>query len=167
MEKWIEGYEGRYSIDCRGNVYSHRPSGKKPIAIKNDKAGYCRVGLSKGGDLRNMLVHRIVASEFIGKSDLTVNHKDGDKKNNTLENLHFCSQAENNRHAFDTGLKKGRKGSSHHFAKLTEGDVKIIRMTYEGFGSGPLMTQRQMASIFNVSFQTISDVINKKLWSHV
>lgn len=166
-QKWIEGHEGKYSVDTFGRVYSHRHNGVKKLSSNVRKDGYEQVVVSVDNVRKTYSVHRLVASAFIGQNDdLTVNHKDGNKNNNRLENLEYCTQAENNRHAFDTGLKKGRKGSAHHFAKLNENDVILIRFLWENRHINKL-TQRQMATVYGVSYQTISDVIAKKVWPHV
>lgn len=123
--KSINGYEGIYVISNSGDVWSlSRPyinnKGKttkiKPIKKINSfldgKGNYKMVGLSKDGKRIKYLLHRLVAITFIekkhGKDE--VNHIDGNKQNNYIENLEWCSRIENIRHSIDTGLKKITKG---------------------------------------------------------
>jgi hypothetical protein len=104
--KQIEGYENYY-IDEMGKVFSKRRNKYlSPGFIK----GYEFVHLSVNKTLKNFLVHRLVAESFIDNpyNKPTVNHKDGNKRNNHVENLEWATQAENNKHAFDI---LGREGS--------------------------------------------------------
>lgn len=74
--------------------------------------GY-RVSLWKDGKAKDWLVARLVAMAFLGESDLTVNHIDGNRFNNNIENLEWCSLAENIKKGFETGLyKKNQKAIS-------------------------------------------------------
>lgn len=107
-ETWkpIKGYEGLYEVSNKGNVKTLRKNKimSQAVGVNN---GYCYVGLYKNGKGKNVLVHRIVAIAFIdnpmGKK--TVNHIDGNKRNNTVENLEWATHSENHKHAFMTGLK--------------------------------------------------------------
>jgi len=73
-----------------------------------DEYGYLNVALKHPTDGRKKVkVHRLVMSAFFGDdSDLVVNHKDGNRSNNNLENLEFCTHAQNSKHASLTGLQK-------------------------------------------------------------
>lgn len=110
----IKGYEGLYEVSTDGRVrtVSHITNGhvipSKELAVsvyKNQR--YARVRLYKGGKPKDYKVHRLVADAFIPNPDgkPQINHIDGDKGNNKVENLEWCTQAENNKHAFDTGLQ--------------------------------------------------------------
>ena len=113
--KKIKNYPN-YSITRDGQVYSHIT--KRFRKLQPDKNGYLNVVLyalgkrgSKRGVVRpklykNMKVHRLVAATFLPNAEglPVINHKDGDKSNNRLDNLEWCTQAYNNRHARETGL---------------------------------------------------------------
>lgn len=99
--KPIKGYEERYSISNLGNVKSK----DRLLKPTNRGVGYLSVCLCKNNIKKTQDIHRLVCSHFIGDVDnLTVNHKDGNKQNNTLENLEIVTYAENNSHAVATGL---------------------------------------------------------------
>ena len=105
-EKWkdVQGYEGLYQISNLGRV-------KRNGTILHQSLntyGYCQVSLCNNGDIKNHLVHRLVANEFLPNPERhpQVNHIDGNKKNNAVTNLEWCTQAENNNHAIRTGLRK-------------------------------------------------------------
>ena len=87
----IQGYEGFYKINRKGEVLSVR-SGKLLKAGKN-KQGYMNVALSKNGESKVHKVHRLVARTFISNPNNYpyINHKDEDKTNNHVENLEWCT----------------------------------------------------------------------------
>ena len=122
-ERWVEGYEGRYSVTITGEVISHVGLSKcylnfaQTYRIDNPKIKcYYVVCLSRGkGAARTATttyVHRLVAQAFIPNSENKpqVNHIDGDKLNNHVDNLEWVTPQENMSHAVETGLAKYRQG---------------------------------------------------------
>lgn len=98
----IEGYEGLYRISDKGNIFSVR----RNIILKqtSDKKGYLRIGLSNNGIVKHYQVHRLVAMTFIPNDDENknqVNHIDGDKTNNCVENLEWCDNSYNTWHSYN------------------------------------------------------------------
>ena len=85
-EAWIEGYEGLYSIDTHGNVWSHYGVKRK---LKLHRSVYIEVSLRKDSIDKRYKVHRLIANAFIPNTNNLpqVNHKDGNKHNNNIENL--------------------------------------------------------------------------------
>jgi hypothetical protein len=106
MIKDVLGYEGLYTIDDKGQVYSNYKGGRTLKKVL-DPDGYETVCLHKDGKQRNQRVHRLVAKAFIGDNDssMSVNHKDGNKLNNAVDNLEWMTFADNNKHAYKNGLK--------------------------------------------------------------
>ena len=106
MEKEIDGYE-EYTITNDGRVYSYK-SGAKRELIGSDHNGYRRVWLSKNGKGKAWYIHRLVAQAFLEKPEseqkLEVNHKDGNKSNNYVDNLEWVTHTENMAHALESGL---------------------------------------------------------------
>lgn len=128
--KDIPDYEGRYQASNLGRIrscnrYSNNHFWKQQIlkfrTYKNYKSGY-RVCLWKNNKAKYMLVARLVASAFYGKSNLTVNHIDGNRLNNKLENLEWCSIAENIRKGFEDGLYTNQKKTI-----LINKETKVIK----------------------------------------
>ena len=101
----IPNFEGLYQIDLSGQVYSVRK--KRVIKGGLYPNGYRFVCLCKNGYKSNYMVHRLVASTFIHNNDLdanVVNHIDGNKLNNHVTNLEWCTASENLQHALRIGL---------------------------------------------------------------
>ena len=108
MPRWkeIEGFPG-YKVSDNGLVLGKR--GLVMRMYKNVQNGYHQVNLQSPEGERKVYVHRLVARAFAPgfREDLTVNHINGNKDDNRACNLEWVTNAENNRHAFATGLNKG------------------------------------------------------------
>ena len=145
----------KYEVSTLGNVKSYW--GKTPRILKPtlDKKDYLRVGLMIDGKPKTRRVHRLVATAFIpnpnGKSE--VNHINGIKTDNRVENPEWCTPAENNIHAVDTGLNLS--------AKLTNADVVYVRENPDR------LNQYQLAKKFGVVQQTISDIQRGKTFKFI
>lgn len=123
--KDVVGYENIYEVSNFGNVRTHKNKRswskrhntwrywkQRQLKNKTPKGRDVRVTLWKDGKLKYWLAHRLVAYAFIPNADETknsINHIDGNPKNNRVENLEWCNHKENNNHAFDNGLKTTNK----------------------------------------------------------
>ena len=111
----IKGFEGRYKVTSEGKVYSLLTN--KFIKPWLGGNGYYKVGLrDKNGKKHLLILHRIVAETFINNPHNfpQVNHIDGNKLNNNVYNLEWCTPSYNTKHALKTGL---RKKSFHNTGK--------------------------------------------------
>ena len=158
MYKAIIGFEGKYSVDENGNVFSHISGRKlKPYPACG---GYLCVNLAG----KNRLVHRLVAEAFLPDflEKPQVNHIDGNKTNSALSNLEMATAQENVIHSFKTGLKVGVNGENHGKAKLSNADVTTIKsLLLKG------ETGRSISRKFEVGEATISYIKLGKIWKHI
>jgi hypothetical protein len=101
MVKDIPGYDGRYRISSEGKVYRHDGA---ELRGNVNSYGYHVVSLMKQGKKTDCKVHRLVAIAFLPNPHgyECVNHIDGDKLNNDVSNLEWCTKGHNNRHARET-----------------------------------------------------------------
>ena len=168
-EEWrdIKDYEGYYQVSNFGRVRSfhHRvPHILTPRVAFN----YLKVPLCRGkNDEKVFFVHILVAKTFIPNPEnkKIVNHKDGNKTNNHVENLEWVTQSENLKHAYQIGLVKPLRGTESPKSKLTEDDVRYIRKFYRAhdrkFGAIAL------AKKFGVSKYTIYNIITGKTYKNI
>jgi len=160
--KDIPEYEGLYQASSLGRVKSLWFGKDKILKLHNNAwGGYMRVALRKEGEKKNFSVHRIIMLAFIGESDLQVNHKNGLKADNRLDNLEYCTQSENTTHAYDTGLIIPTKGEKHGSAKLTRACAERIKYGHQG------MTQKEIAKIYGINQSQVSDIRSGKKWKHI
>lgn len=103
--KPIQEYEGLYEISNTGKVKSLIKG--RLLKPANHVKGYLFTTLTKDGKHSRFYIHRLVASAFLGSesSNKEVNHIDGNKKNNCVENLEWCTGIENKEHAYRTGKR--------------------------------------------------------------
>ena len=167
QEVWkeIEGYEGISQISNFGRVKSFR-YGEKMRVLKVSNAGYYTVALWKKGKATHCRIHKLVAQNFLQNTDEKpqVNHKDGNKLNNHVDNLEWCTASENTYHALRTGLRTPRKGESVNFAKLNRFQVTRIKLLRE---IQPQITQEKLGELFGVARTTVADILYHRTWKHV
>lgn len=95
--KPVKGYENLYKVSDHGNVYSYYSN--KNMTPSITKSGYYEVKLRNGSTpIRSASIHRLVMEIFFGSSALEVNHKDGNKLNNRIDNLEYLHPRENINH---------------------------------------------------------------------
>ena len=159
-EVWKDIKEyANYQISNFGNVRSKRYMRNiKPI---DNGTGYKKVQI--GSSKNKKYIHRLVAKMFIDNplNKLVVNHKDGNKANNIVENLEWMTRSENDLHKYKIGLATPKKGISHHNSKLIDSDTIEIKSMLKSFNCV------EIAKKFNVHRKTISDIKNNKTWKHI
>lgn len=152
----IIGYEDIYAITKTGEIWNLRKH--KWMAKRLNPQGYWRINLSQNGHTKTFTIHRLVAKTFIpnpGNMPI-VNHLDGNKLNNSIENLEWTTSRGDILHSWKIGLCKIRNGSPI----LKQSQVYLIRELYK---TG-LYTFKELAHKFNTSSCTIHDTINYKRW---
>jgi hypothetical protein len=176
-ENWkdVEGYEGFYKVSNLGRVRSlDRVSPTKLGAIKHTKGKIMNLTLKNNGYLSVMFsvlnkrkrfhVHRLVSIAFLDNEECkpTVNHINGIKTDNRLENLEWCTYSENSIHARDTGLSSiGEESTS---AKLSENKILAIRRLFK---INPKSSQIKICEKLDISSTHMSRIVNGKRWKHI
>lgn len=120
--------------------------------------GYCIQTLNLNGKAIPVKFHRLVAEAFIPNPNNLpqINHKDGNKKNNCVENLEWCNASHNLYHAFKTGLRDSESCTN----KLTYEKVKEIREKY----LPRKITHKMLAIEYGVCYDTIRLIVNNRIW---
>lgn len=182
-EQWkdIEEYEGYYQVSDRGRVRSldrdahHGPHGgtkrvKGRMLSTRGRAGrpdggYPTVSLHKEGEMNSRYVHHLVARAFIGEcpDGHQINHKNGIKADNRLENIEYVTPAENMQHAHDNGLIVAARGEDAGMSKLTRGQVMAIRRKAAS-GTARLS---DLAQEYEIGKEAIRAIINGRTWTHL
>ena len=124
IEEWknISGYEGLYQVSNLGRIksLSHRSNHRNELILKPAIVqGYKKVNLCKNGKSKIYPVHRLVAIAFIENKENKpeVNHVDGNKLNNCINNLEWNTKSENQKHCISTGLRIMKKGFENKLSK--------------------------------------------------
>jgi len=144
-----------------GRVKSLKFGKERILKPRDNGYGYAYVDLCKEGKRKFFSIHRLVMRLFVGESDSQVNHKNGIKTDNCLENLEYCTASENVIHAFKNGLNKGLKGEKHGQSKLTRACAERIKYGHQG------MTQKEIAEIYGIARQLVSIIRSGKAWKHI
>ncbi len=156
MERWkdIKGFEGIYEISSFGNVISKHNNNIKFLKLRVNAQGYLFVCL-QNKSRKEKRINRLVAEAFIPNPNSLpeVNHKNGDKANNSISNLEWCTKSHNERHAHTLGLKN-HKGVKNPNSKLNELKVRVIKRL-----KGEL-PNKEVSSIFGVSESHIYNIQN-------
>lgn len=159
MWEWVDG---RYLISNKGVVLNAWTGRRiKPWVTRG---GYEQVHLCTINGRVGKTIHSLVAKAFIPNPNnfYSINHKDGDKLNNSVNNLEYCSLGDNIRHAHKTGLVPSRKGSNCGSSKLTEEQVRDIKVMLQTD-----ISQKDISKLFNVEASTISQINRGFSWSHI
>jgi hypothetical protein len=170
--KDIKGYEGLYQISNLGSIkslsrinkngYGYFKTKEKLLKTNPNIVGYPVVNLKLNKKSTTYTIHRLLAIHFIDNPEnkQTVNHINGIKSDNRLENLEWSTQSENIKHAYDIGLNYN-KGEKHANSKLKDFQVNQIREMLNR-----QVMVKDIANIFNVHVMTISDIKTCKTWKN-
>lgn len=160
--KQILGREN-YLITADGKVFSSK-SKIYLLPIKG-RDGYLYVNLWKNCKNKRMVIHRLVAQAYLENrhNKRCVNHKDGNKENNSVQNLEWCTHSENLKHAYATGLQKDRTGSNNPVSKINEAIAKQIKIHL----FIDMMSQAEVSRKLSISREIIRSIYRGLTWKHV
>lgn len=164
-ERWkdIKGFEKHSKISSTGKVWSYFSKRERKINI--DKFGYTHLLFNGKNTRKNYSIHKLVALHFIPNPNkyTQINHKDGNKLNNNVENLEWCTIAENNKHARVNGLQN-IKGIKNPRACISEEQVRQIRNIKKLY---PNFTYLQIGKIAKCSRDVVGGIVKNKTWKHI
>jgi len=154
MKKSIINYPN-YEIDNNGIIYNKY--GNQISPCKNNK-GYLRVSLSHNTIKKSFLIHRLVAIHFIPNLNNydQVNHIDGNKTNNSITNLEWCSASDNIKHSFKIG-KSNYKGENNGRCKISN---IVISQIKDDFKQG--LKRKELSLKYNISYSHIVSILSNK-----
>ena len=173
--KDIPGYEGYYQVSCQGNVRSvdrefvnsigrHCFIKGMPINPRIEK-GYYRLGLKKHQEMKMFNVHRLVALVFIPNpcNFETVNHINGVKTDNRVENLEWCTVKQNVNHAYENNLGNYQSKSLDKLRKINEvNSYKRIDVICPDGSEKHFASVKETALYFGIKVTTINAALLKK-----
>jgi hypothetical protein len=154
----VRGYEGLYEVSTYGRVRAHdrtvpmpnnakRFHAKHEVAQEEMKKGYKRVSLCRNAEINKIMVHRLVAEAFIPNPNgfSQINHRDGDKGNNLVTNLEWCTPEYNMHHAIEAGYRSGW---------MVREIEQVQRLVAEG------KTNQEIADLVDRPRQSVNDIRN-------
>lgn len=165
MWKSVPGYDDDYEVSDVGEfrrltTRSGRSLAEPKLIKTGSRRGYRNITFCKEGSIRTYSAHRVVWEAFNGfiPDGIQINHKNGNKADNSLANLELATPSENTRHAFThlgrKPVKNPSPGQRNGRAKLSEADIPAI------FAARALgLSQQKIAEKFGVSQVSISRVL--------
>lgn len=157
--KDILGYEGYYQISNLGNIKSL--STDKIMSSSLDSCGYPKIRLYKEYVYKTFNIHRLLAIHFISNPNgySSVNHINGIKTDNRIDNLEWVTHKSNIHHAWNTNLCKPVNGIKHGKTRLTETEVIAIRADNRPY--------KEIAKDYDIKASSIGNIKNRRNWKHI
>jgi len=171
MFRPIKGFVGIYEISSFGRVKAlsirklrgrfFRKSPDKILKAPINSSGYRLVCLQHNHNRKYCSVHRLVATAFIPniENKSQVNHINGVKTDNRVENLEWCTPKENIKHSIDCGLKPNISGENSIKARLVNEDIYFIRSSD--------LSEKELAIKFNINRSAINKIKRRETWKHL
>jgi len=176
----VAGWEDRYGVTKDGRVWAYPYTRECPptkirkactkeyaghwLVVNTNSNGYSNVGFYRDGKRRTYKVHRLVALAYLplveGKT--IINHKNGIKTDNRVENLEWTTHKENTSHAFKLGLQTVVRGDAHWKSTMTEATISDMRRRYR---RGE--TKASLARAFGVSSGHAGKICDGEVWQHI
>lgn len=167
IEEWKDvAQKPGYSVSSLGRF---RGKSGNILAGTLSKPGYIRLTRFCPDRRRNVFLHRLVAEAFIGEipAGMEVNHKNGIKSDNRVENLEIITRTQNAKHMYDVlGVKATNpnpcKGERNGWSKFTDKDIVLMRELAE---QG--VRQACIARQFKTAQTVVSRIVSRQSWKHV
>jgi hypothetical protein len=149
-----------YFVSDDGYVWSNKTGQLVKLKTRTRKTGYIDTRIGYGTTKKTIAPHVEIARAFLGYTPgqgLEVNHKNGNKSDNSLQNLELVTRSENLAHSYRIGLRVPPRGEASKLAKLSYNDVCDIRLV-RAFGA----VYREIAAAYGVSIALISHICNNR-----
>lgn len=164
-ELQIDGLKKKYLINENGDIFDIKEN-KLRNPVENKK-GYYKVSFYLYGKYKLKFVHRLVLEHFDpieNMNELQVNHIDGNKKNNNVNNLEWCTLKENMKHAWENKLCKNStpSGNDAHHRVLNSEIVYQIKQDLKN-----KMSYRKVAEKYNIHFSTVCQINKGITWKDI
>ena len=158
--KDVVGFEDYFQISSFGRLFGKRSG--KVLKLSNVGGYLAHTTRLNGRNSRSIClkIHKLVAEAFLTKicDSHVVNHIDGVKTNNRVENLEYVTQQENVIHAFRTGLNKPK--ARHSDRKISDEQVELL---FSMYASGSY-TYRDLSHVFGIHYSTIGRILRKETY---
>lgn len=164
--KPVRGYEDVYAVSSTGRV--KRIAGGQGaqdgliLTPQMNRFGYMQVGLNRDNKKTMFRVHRLVMAAFSNDIGDQVNHKNGIRHDNRLENLEWCTHAENVRHGFRVTKNHTHVGENHPGARMNAQSVAELRRRFDG---GERLCD--LAEMFGLTHSGASQIAHRRTWRHI
>ena len=168
----IKGYEGLYKINKEAVIYSYQKSWKagngcvhylpeKIVSQITDKLGYNKVHLNKNGNRKSIAVHRLIALNFIANPEnkKEVNHKNGIKSDNRIENLEWNTHQENIQHAHKTGLASTKAAVAKTSLKIKNNQTGEVYLSAEKAAKSMGISRRHLLNMLYGKYKNNSSFV--------
>lgn len=173
-ENWkdIQEFKGKYQISNLGRIKSisrkvsngsgFRNIEEKILTFKKGRNGYIHAILNNINQ-KARYAHRLVAIAFIPnpKNKPYVNHINGIKDDNRVENLEWCTQSENLKHAYSNGFREPIRGNLNSNSKLSEEDAVNIKYNHTN------LSHDHVAELYGISSTVAGNIRTGKKWKHI
>ena len=149
----IKIFNGKYEVSSTGSIFSYARKNKIELTGKITDCGYREILFTVDHRRVCKSAHRVVAEAFLPNpmNLREVNHKDGNKLNNRLENLEWCSSSENRIHSRDMGLQK------YKINMEIADEIRKLRVEYK-------YSHTKLGEIFGIKKTQVGYILNNKRW---
>lgn len=162
---YINDRKTKYMVTIYGEIISIKKETKKILKPLIDKDGYEHVVIHIDGKKYRRSIHRLVALAFIPNPNNKpeVNHKDGNKSNNNVDNLEWATSKENINHAWDKGFADAKRGSDHPESKYSDKQIHRVCKMLESNKK----TMKEISEKTKVSYTVVKQIRNRILWRSI